>query len=85
MPSKRIILEETVLIWIVSTVMVSIPILVVFAIFVEVIYGCWPIGAYSGKASSCLTQIQPPPLRFLPMALGILAGTILTIKIRREN
>lgn len=81
---KQVISEKTLLIWIVSSAAFSVAIMIPGALIILGIYGCWPIGAYVG-ADDCLAQVGPSFLRFLPPILGFVAGTILTLRMRKTD
>jgi len=76
---KRMMIERVTLIWLVSTVFVGVPCLLVASTLTYFAYGCWPLGGYS--VDSCLNHIDPPFLKVLPMVIAVLLGTGLAVKV----
>jgi len=80
--TSQVISERTIIIWLIYTVLASIPVILIAGVIVYTLYGCWPLTRYG---NNCLTNIQPSYLVFAPMAIGIIIGIVLTIKAVRKT
>lgn len=83
--SKEIISEKTVLLWLVISSVTTGLCILLGGVVVYLIFDCWPIGNIFQKAGSCLGKVQPSMLQFLPLVIGIVIGTILTIKNSKQD
>lgn len=81
---EKFVSERTALLWVFSTMGFTLALALFGGLVVLGIDGCWPIGTNRGS-SNCLAQIEPGFLRFLPPVLGIVAGTVWTIRERKAK
>jgi len=78
--TKNIVSEKTILLGLIYTFVATLGCLFVFSIGIYLIYDCWPLSRYQFNSGICLENIQPQYLKFIPIVLGVLLGTIFTIK-----
>ena len=83
--SKDIVSEKTLILWLVISSVTTGLCILAGGVVVWLIFDCWPIGSIFQKAGSCLNKVQPPALQFLPVVIGVILGTILTIKNTRQG
>jgi hypothetical protein len=80
--SKEIVSEKTLIQWLVYSTLATIGFALLGAVIVYLAYSCWPLGAIVKASGSCLDHVQPTLLIFLPLLLGVITGTGLTIKFK---
>lgn len=71
---KAIIDDSTLLTWLVWSVAVAIPAMLLAAVLVFVLYGCWSL---SRAGNDCLRQV-PLWLTLSPLAFSVITGAALT-------
>jgi len=80
--TKKVISDKALLLWTVLCAISSIVCVLVGGIIVYFIYNCWPIARVQ-MGGVCISKIQPEYLQFLPFVIGIIVGTLLTIKFSK--
>jgi len=82
---KQVVSEKAMLLWLGYTFVCSIVTILLAAVAVYFLYGCWPVTRYGPTSNTCLANIQPQYLVLSPVILGVLAGTVLTWRATRNT
>ncbi len=53
-------------------------------VIVYFIYDCWPVTRIQ-FGGLCLSKIQPGFLQFLPLVIGVVAGSVMTVKLLKAG
>jgi hypothetical protein len=82
---KEFISDRTLLIWIFTVTFTGIVLLLPTAIIAYFIFDCWIMFQHQLAGGRCGPDVNVLMILSIPMALGVLIGTLLTQKIIQEN
>lgn len=81
--NKEIIFEKTIVIWLVTTTILTMLSLILAGVIVFAMNDCWPLTRYPVLDNICLAKLEPSYLKFIPILLGLFFGTVLTFKLSK--
>jgi hypothetical protein len=82
---KEIISEKTLLTWILSAAISTIVCLLITVFVVYLKYDCWLMYQHQLAGGTCDADINLEIVSAIPIVLGFIIGTILTIKITKSD
>jgi H+/Cl- antiporter ClcA len=82
---KEFISDKTLLTWIMLCAVSTISCLLITAVIVYVIYDCWIMYQHQLAGGSCGPDVNIAVIIAIPIALGLLIGSLLTHRIIKAD
>ncbi len=82
--TNKSVSDKTLMLWIVYSFASVLVCLLIAAIVILLTYDCWPIARYQFGSNVCIDKVSPSWLKFIPIAVGVVIGTVLTYRLKNN-